>query len=85
VVPNLLATRDRHSLHGEAVDLREAGRNALHDQKREVANSGTPPVLVAFGVYDAAMLREFASEHGGGLVERWQLFGGESLFRETAE
>jgi DNA N-6-adenine-methyltransferase (Dam) len=41
----------------------------------EVANSGAPPVLVAFGDYDASRLRSFAAaEHGGALVERWQLF-----------
>src|SRR6266436_2848811 len=37
----------------------------------EVANSGAPPVLVAFGDYDAVRLRKFAAEHGGSLVERW--------------
>jgi hypothetical protein len=40
----------------------------------EVANSGAPPVLVAFGDYDAMQVRKFAAEHGGALVERWQLF-----------
>jgi len=45
----------------------------------ERANSGAPPVLVAFGDYDAVRLRQFASEHGGALVERWQLFGEASL------
>jgi hypothetical protein len=38
------------------------------------ANSGAPPVLVAFGDYDAMQLRRFAAKHGGALVERWQLF-----------
>jgi hypothetical protein len=50
----------------------------------EVANSGAPPVLVAFGDYDAMRLRSFAAEHGGALVERWQLFGDASLL-EAAE
>jgi hypothetical protein len=39
----------------------------------EKANSGAPPVLVAFGDYDAMRLRGFAAEHCGALVERWQL------------
>ena len=52
---------------------------ALHE-----AGSGAPPVLVAFGDYDAMRLRQFAAEHGGALVERWQLFGGASLL-EAAE
>jgi hypothetical protein len=30
-------------------------------------------------------LRQFAAEHGGALVERWQLFGAASLFSEAAE
>jgi hypothetical protein len=30
-------------------------------------------------------LRQFASEHGGALVEKWQLFGAASLFSEAAE
>jgi hypothetical protein len=51
----------------------------------ERANSGAPPVLVAFGNYDAMRLRQFASVHGGALVERWQLFGEASLFQEAAE
>src|SRR5260370_11569896 len=51
----------------------------------EVANSGAPPVLVAFGDYDAMRLRKFAAEHGGALVERWLLFGEPTLFREAAE
>src|SRR5262249_2989316 len=38
----------------------------------ERANSGAPPVLVAFGDCDAVRLREFAAEHGGALVERWR-------------
>jgi hypothetical protein len=50
----------------------------------ERANSGEPPVLVAFGDYDAMRLRRFASEYGGALVERWQLFGSASLL-EAAE
>jgi hypothetical protein len=51
----------------------------------ERANSGAPPVLVAFGDYDAGRLRRFASVHGGALVEKWQLFGAASLFSEAAE
>ena len=52
----------------------------------ERANSGAPPVLVAFGDYDASRLRQFAPVHGGALVEKWQLFGGApSLFSTAAE
>ena len=51
----------------------------------EKANSGAPPVLVAFGDYDAARLRHFAAEHGGALVEGWKLFGATSLFSDAAE
>jgi hypothetical protein len=51
----------------------------------EVANSGAPPVLVAFGDDDAMRLRQFASVHGGALVESWKLFGTASLFSEAAE
>jgi hypothetical protein len=47
-------------------------------------HSGAPPVLVAFGDYDAARLRQFACEHGGALVESWTLFGAASLFSEAA-
>jgi hypothetical protein len=51
----------------------------------ERANSGAPPVLVAFGDYDAGRLRQFASVDGGALVKKWQLFGAVSLFSEAAE
>jgi DNA N-6-adenine-methyltransferase Dam len=51
----------------------------------ERANSGAPPVLVAFGDYDAMRLRQFAAEHGGALVEGWRLFGAASLLSEAAE
>jgi hypothetical protein len=51
----------------------------------EVANSGAPPVLVAFGDYDAMRLRQFAGEHGGALVDGWKLFGAASLFSDAAE
>jgi hypothetical protein len=51
----------------------------------EVANSGAPPVLVAFGDYDATRLRAFASKHGGALVECWELFRQAPLFNEAAE
>jgi hypothetical protein len=84
MVPHLLAERDGHPVHGEAADLREAGRNAVHDQEREQANSGAT-VLVAFGDYDAMRLRKFASVHGGALVESWKLFGTASLFSDAAE
>jgi hypothetical protein len=40
---------------------------------------------VAFREYDASRLRQFASVHGGALVEKWQLFGTASLFSEAAE
>ena len=50
----------------------------------ERANSGAPPVLVAFGDYDAGRLQQFAAAHGGALVEKWQFFGGASLL-EAAE
>jgi len=37
-------------------------------------------------IYDAKRLRQFAREHGGALVESWQLFGGApSLFSAAAE
>jgi hypothetical protein len=42
----------------------------------EQANSGAPPVLVVFGDYDARRLRQFASEHGGALVEGWEAVRG---------
>jgi hypothetical protein len=51
----------------------------------ERANSGAPPVLVAFGDYDAMRLQHFASEHGGALVQGWKLFRQASLFNEAAE
>jgi hypothetical protein len=51
----------------------------------EKANSGAPPVLVAFGDYDAGRLQQFAAAYGGALVEKWQLFGEASLFQEAAE
>jgi hypothetical protein len=50
-----------------------------------VANSRAPPVLVAFGDYDAMRLRQFAAEHGGAVVERWQSFVAPSLFSAAAE
>jgi hypothetical protein len=50
----------------------------------ERANSGAPPVLVAFGDYDAMRLRQFAGEHGGALVDGWKLYGAASLFSEAA-
>ena len=37
----------------------------------EHANSGAPPVLVAFGSEDAERLRDFTEKHGGALVESW--------------
>jgi hypothetical protein len=45
----------------------------------ERANSGAPPVLAAFGGDDGMRLRQFASEHGGALVEGWKLFEGPSF------
>jgi hypothetical protein len=51
----------------------------------ERANSGARPVLVVFGDHGAMWLRQFASKHGGALVENWQLFGAASLFSEAAE
>jgi hypothetical protein len=51
----------------------------------EKANSGAPPVLVAFGDYDAMRLRQFAAEHGGALVDGWKLFEAASLFSEAPE
>jgi hypothetical protein len=50
----------------------------------ERANSGAPPVLVAFGDYDAMRLRQRPSM-AGALVEGWKLFGVASLFNEAAE
>jgi hypothetical protein len=40
---------------------------------------------LAFGDYDAMRLRRFAAEHGGALVESWELFGATPLFSEAAE
>jgi hypothetical protein len=57
----------------------------LKSPRRERANSGAPPVLVAFGDYDAKRLWQFASVHGGALAEKWQLFGAASLFSAAAE
>jgi hypothetical protein len=51
----------------------------------EKANSGAPPLLVAFGDYDAMRLREFAAEHDGALVDGWKLYGATSLFGAAAE
>jgi DNA N-6-adenine-methyltransferase (Dam) len=51
----------------------------------EKANSGAPPVRVAFGDCGAMRLRQFAAEHGGALVDGWKLFGASSLFSEVAE
>jgi hypothetical protein len=51
----------------------------------EKANSGAPPVLVAFGDYDAMRLRQFAAERGGVFADKWQLFGAASLFSGAAE
>jgi hypothetical protein len=51
----------------------------------EKANSGAPPVLTAFGDYDAKRLRQFAAEDGGALVDGWKLFGAASLFSEATE
>jgi hypothetical protein len=51
----------------------------------EKANSGAPPVHVAFGDYDAMRLRQFASEHGGVPVEAGSCSGPASLFSEAAE
>ena len=61
-------------------------RNALHDplwERKPI--SVAPPVLVAFGDYDAMRLRQFAAEHGGARVDGWNLFGTASLFSEAAE
>lgn len=44
-------------------------------QKGEIANSGAPPVLVAFGEENGNRLCDFANRHGGALVYRWQLYG----------
>jgi len=51
----------------------------------EKANSGAPPLLVAFGDHDAMRLRGFAAEHGGALVDGWKLYGVASLFGAAAE
>jgi hypothetical protein len=51
----------------------------------ERANSGAPPVLIAFGDYDARRLQQFAAAHGGALVEKWQLFEAASLFTAATE
>jgi DNA N-6-adenine-methyltransferase (Dam) len=58
---------------------------ARPDGSTQPANSGAPPVLVAFGNYDAERIRQFAAEHGGALVNAWKLYGAASLFSEAAE
>jgi hypothetical protein len=40
---------------------------------------------MAFGDNDAMQFRQFAREHGGALVESWQLFGAASLFTAATE
>ena len=51
----------------------------------EMVNSGAPPVLVAFGDYDAMRLRQFATLHGGALVGAGSCSGWPSLFSTAAE
>jgi hypothetical protein len=51
----------------------------------ERANSGAPPVLVAFGEDDAQKLCHFAFDHGGAFIDNWHFFGAASLFSAAAE
>jgi hypothetical protein len=50
----------------------------------ERANSGAPPVLVAFGEEDAQRLCHFGYDHGGAFIDSWHLYGGASLFSRAA-
>ncbi len=54
-------------------------------QKGETANSGAPPVLVAFGEDNGRRLDQFASRYGGALVYRWQLYAPSHFVQEAAE
>jgi len=45
-------------------------------------NSGAAGAL---GGYDPIRVRQFAREHGGALVEKWQLFGAALPFSAAAE
>ena len=69
-----MAIGDRDPVHAAAVDLLRADGSECVIRSGERANSGAPPVLVAFGDRDAGRLREFAVIHGGALVDRWRLF-----------
>jgi hypothetical protein len=51
----------------------------------ERANSGAPPVLVAFGEEDAQKLAHFGYDHGGAFIDSWHLYGRASVFDRAAE
>jgi hypothetical protein len=51
----------------------------------ERANSGAPPVLVAFGEEDVQKLCHFGYDHGGVFIDSWHLYGGAPLFSGAAE
>jgi hypothetical protein len=53
--------------------------------KGEQANSGAPPVLVAFGEDDAQRLCHFGYDYGGAFIDQWHLYGEASLFNTAAE
>jgi hypothetical protein len=83
VLQDLLAERDRHAVHVRRLTFVKPDGTPCTTSRGERANSGAPPVLVAFGDYDAMRLRQFPAEHGGAMVESWKLF--KPLFNEVAE
>ena len=52
------------------VDVRAPARQYDSDPDQRMG-SGAPPVLVAFGDYDAIRLLSFAAKRGGSLVAQW--------------
>jgi hypothetical protein len=64
MVPHLLAERDRHPVHGRITFVKPDGTPCT-TWSGERANSGAPPVLVAFGDYDTIRLKQFAAEMAG--------------------
>jgi DNA N-6-adenine-methyltransferase (Dam) len=56
---------------------------ARPDGSTQSANSGAPPVLVAFGDDDHMRLRLFAQRFGGNFVDEWQCHDG-SFIREVS-
>jgi hypothetical protein len=62
------------------VDVRAPARQYDSDPD-QMMGSGAPPVLVAFGDYDAIRLLSFAAKRGGS----WWRSGSYSLFQKAAE